>query len=372
MSVDTLGCGRYEVYFNTRGGDNFVCRARNLTSLTWGRRLNEVSEASITIALNGQDEQCCNCVNTVNPWSHEMAVYRDGVEVWCGPVINATIDLEGLTASYTAKDLSTWFDHRWVEIRGTDIEFEEVDVTAVYDWLVQHAYYKDPWNMEWYLANTGVPISRVYVAAEESDRWAGHFQNVGNELRDLSQYGIDFTVVRRVLVSGELESSTNVTATLIDKHWAKLPTIDVVGGSMATEVGVAGGNSGYSGWYDEQTWIERDTGSSFGLLQTFFPAPELDEEDTTTLPNAIAQKAYNLREIKKEPFTYVKGGSLASNAPVTFDNLIPGRVFNLALTQTCRQIQSLYRLYQVDIQLQGEEESVAVQLTPLGAEALRT
>lgn len=376
MAVDTLGCGQYEVYFKSRGGDTFICRARNLTSVNWNRKLNEVSEASVAFALNGQDAECCNCVGTINPWEHEIAIYRDGEEVWCGPITNGDIDLETLTATYQAKDLSAWFDHRWVEVFDTDVDFEEVDVAEVYAWLIQHGYYKDAFNLTWQIGRMGVPINKTYIAAvPPQDRWSGHFPNIGSELRDLSQYGIDFTVVRRVLVGGDLESNTDVSAILYDKHWAKLPKISIVGGAMATEVGVAGGNSGYYGWSDEQIWIERgddEYAARYGLLQSLFPAPELDEEDTTALPNAITQKAYNLRQLKKEPFVYVKDGSLAQDAPVTFDQLIPGRVFRVDLTQTCRTVQANYRLYQVDVQFSGQGETVGVQLTPLGAEALRT
>lgn len=367
---DTLGCGTYEVYFNTRGGGSFIFRARNLTQVNWGRTLNEVSEAQVTFSLNGQDEACCNGVGTINPWQHEISIYRDGVEVWCGPVVNATIDLSTLTATYQAKDLSAWFDHRWVELQGADQEWEETDVTTIYEWLVQHAYYKDPWGMEWYLQPMGIPIDRSYIGSSPGERWAGTFPNVGDELRDLAQYGIDFTTVRRTMVGGNLEdANSGPVARLIDKSWAQLPQIQISGGGMATEVGVAGGNAGYTGWYDEQIWIERNPGSQYGLLQKFIPAPELDDEDTTKIPNAITQKAYNIAALKAEPFVYVKGGSLSPDAPVTFDQMIPGRVFRVELLQTCRTIQTDYRLYGVEVQFNGEE-TVTPQLTPLGAEAI--
>lgn len=369
--ADTLGCGTYEVYFNTRGGYAHVFRARNITEISWGRKLNEVSEATVTFSLNGQDDACCNGVGTINPWQHEISIYRDGIEVWCGPVINGSIDLEAMTANYTAKDLSVWFDKRWVEIMGTDVDFEETDVTTIYDWLINHAYNKDPWNMEWYLSPMGIPINKTYTGAEIGERWAGSFPIVGDELRDLTQYGIDFTVIRRTMVGGNLEdAASSPTALLTDRSWASLPKIQITGGSMATEVGVAGGNSGTTGWYDDQIWIERNTDPTYGLLQQFYPAPELDEETTITHPNAITQKAYNLHELKKIPFVYVKGGALAPNAPVTFDSLIPGRVFRVELTQTCRTIQANYRLYQIDVQYGNKQETVSPQLTPLGAEAI--
>lgn len=337
--------------------------------------MNDASEASVTIALNGLDEDCCKCVSIINPWEHEIAIYRDGEEVWCGPVVNADVDLANLTVTYQAKDLSSWFDHRWIELKDTDIDFKEVNISEVYLWLINHAYYKEQWNMDWVVPTIKIPIDRTYTATTGNERWAGSFKNVGSELRDLSKSGIDFTTIRRMYIAGDLEGTVKIEATLIDKHWATLPSISIIGSAMATEVGMGGGNGGYIGWYDDQIWIERPADeyrARFGLLQSFFTAPELDDESTVSLPNGITQQAYGLRELKKEPFIYIKGGALSQDAPVTFDQLIPGRVFNVALSQTCRKIEASYRLYQVDVSFGEKGESVAVQMTPLGAEALRT
>lgn len=337
--------------------------------------MNDVSTASVTIALNGLDDECCDCIATVNPWEHELAVFRNGVEVWVGPVVNGTIDLAGLTASYEARDLSAWFDHRWVEVLDVDKEFEEVNISEVYTWLIEHAYYREPWNMSWVVPTTQIPIDRTYTARDTSERWAGTFQSVGDELRDLSQSGIDTTVVRRTLIAGDLQAETQITQLLTDEHWAVLPTINIVGTSMATEVGVGGGNGGYSGWYDDQIWIERaasdSNGARYGLLQSFYNAPELDEEDTTELPNAITQQAYNLREAKKEPFVYIQGGALSPKAPVQVDILIPGNVYRVALSETCRTVESDYRLFAVSVSLNDRGETVSLEMTPLGADALR-
>lgn len=376
--MGTLGCGQYEVYFKERGGDTFVCRARDLTSVTFSRLLNEVSEASITIALSGQDEECCACVGGINPWEHEISIYRDGTEVWCGPVVNGEIDLNAMTATFAAKDLFAWTDMRWIELYNMDFELDDdTELAEVWNWILTHVYNQEPWNMEWLLGSTGIPLSeKFYPGYFDPDRWGGSYPNAGDELRTLSKSGVDFTVIRRTLIGGDIEiNPPTQLPILLDKHWAQLPKLTISGGTMATEVGVAGGNGGYAGWDDDQMWIERpqdDYRAQFGLLQKFFVEPSLDDEDTTELPNAITQEAYNLRELKKQPFVYVTGGQLASDAPVDFDTLIPGAVVKLALTQTCRVIQSDYRLTQISVTYDGANEAVSLQLTPEGATALRT
>lgn len=375
MTDDLLGDAEYEVYFKSRGGQQFICRARNMTSLSWGRVMNDVSTASVSIALNDLDNNNCECVSQINPWEHELAVYRNGVEVWVGPVVNGSIDLANLTASYEARDLSAWFDHRWVEVSDNDVEFEETDISEVFEWLIQHAYYKQPWNMSWNIPRTQVPIDRVYTGSDPSERWNGSFQSIGEELRALSESGIDTTVIGRQYIAGDLQTTSVPSRLLIDGHWSVLPSIQIVGSSMATEVGVGGGNGGYYGWYDDQIWIERadsdDAGDRYGLLQSFFNAPELDDADTTSLPNAVTQQAYGLRELKKAPFVYVKGGSLSAKAPLPIDTLVPGSVYAVKLLGTCRTIEDVYRLQSVNVSYGTSGEDVAIELTPLGADALR-
>ena len=376
--MGSLGCGQYEVYFKARGGDTFTCRARDLTSVSFSRVLNEVSEASITIAMSGQDEECCACLGSINPWEHEIAIYRDGTEVWCGPIVNGDIDLDTMVASFSAKDLFAWTDFRWIELYNMDFELnDDTELTEVWDWILTHAYNQEPWNMDWQLGRTGIPLSeKTYPGYFDPDRWGGSYPNAGDELRTLVKSGVDFTVIRRTLIGGDIEiNPPGQLPVLLDKHWAKLPKITISGGTMATEVGVAGGNGGYGGWDDDQMWIERPYDKfriRYGLLQKFFIEASLDDEDTTQLPNAITQEAFNLRELKKQPFVYVTGGQLASDAPVDFDTLIPGAVVKLALTQTCRVIQSNYRLTNVNVTYDGTNEGVALQLTPEGATALRT
>lgn len=372
----TLGCGTYEAYFMERGGGSFVCRARNITSINWGRVLNEVSEASITVALSGQDGDCCACIGSINPWEHEIALFRDGVEVWCGPITNAEIDLNSLTATFNAKDLFVWTDYRWIEPHDEDYEVEETELSVVWDWILTHGYNKDPWNMQWFLEKTGIPIDKLYSAYFDPDRWGGEYPMVGDELRSLSKAGLDFTVIRRTLIGGDLETKPPIQLPLLyDNHWAVLPKIVISGGTMATEVGVAGGNGGYGGYDDDQMWIERpqdEFRARFGLLQKFIVEAKLEEEITTDLPNAITQEAYSTRELKKQPYVYVQGGELASSAPVDFDSLIPGATASLAFTQTCRTIESRYRLLKVNVSFSGDKESVSLELTPEGAVALRT
>lgn len=306
-----------------------------------------------------------------------MAIYRDGEEVWTGPVTGGEINDGNNVGRFDARDLSGWFAKRWVEVRDTDIDFEETDIIDVFNWLIEHAYYKDPWNMEWLYttARLGVPIDRTYISFDSAnERWGGNYPMVDAELDSLVESGVDYTVIRRVMLIGDLQSSLTATARFSDAHWVEPPTIIITGNGMATQVAVAGGGGGSEGWYDDQLWIERPYDAErakFGLLQYFESESKLDEESTEGVPNAITQRAYGLRELKKKPFEYISGGSLSRHAPVTIDQLIPGRYFRVDLNQTCRTIQGNYMLTRVSVSYNDEEETIQVDLTPPGAEQVR-
>jgi len=372
-----LGCGEYEAYFKTRGGDTFVCRAKNLTAVSWGRRLNDVSEATVTFSLNGTEGDCCGCAAIIEPWKHELSVYRNGVEVWCGPVTGGEIDSSAMTARFDAKDLSTWFDRRWVELLDSDKEFEDVDIVERFTWLLSHGYSKDPFGLDFVLTDKtlGLPMTRMYVSYSDPDRWGGNYQMVGDEIKELAKAGIDYTVIRRVLLAGGLQTSKQPIARLMDQHWSVSPKITIVGTGMANEQALAGGQGGYYGWDDSQMWIERgdDTDTSrseYGLLQSFETTPTLDDVDTTATPNPIAQKAYALRELKKRPFEYLKGGELSPSAPVEIDALIPGRYLRVDLNKPCRTVNSSYLLVGLSASCSSSGESISVELVPPGAEDL--
>lgn len=70
--------------------------------LKWDRRLDDISEAVITIKTNAD---CCTTgfLNELHPWHHGVAIYRDGALVWDGPI--ALIEATRTEVVVTAKDI---------------------------------------------------------------------------------------------------------------------------------------------------------------------------------------------------------------------------------------------------------------------------
>lgn len=382
-----LGCGVYDVYFRDRCGvQRYKCRAPNVTGLRFSRQLNETSDAEITIGLTGYNDECCDCIGDVNPWQHEVAIFRDGMEVWTGPITEISFDYSNDTATFYAKDLSAWFDKRLVELLEEDYDVEDIDSKDVFEWLVNHAYCKDPWCMTWSFSPTGVNVTRLYYAFFNGERWGGAYPVIGDEIRDMQNYSVDWTVVDRHMYGGGLQTDPPFTKRIIllSNHWTTQPIVKVTGQNMSNRVVAAGGSGGNDGWYDEEMWIEPPitgpitpaqlTGDQriFGLLESFESYPELDDEDTTEEGNAVTQAAWGKYQLSNDPFSYIQGGRLDKSAPVNFEDLIPGTIFEVRLDQTCRPFQGQYRLASVQVSIQGAaDEVVDLNMEPVGVSNVR-
>lgn len=383
-----LGCGEYEVYFRNRCEEtSFTCIADSVTKIKFNRILNETSSATIEACLTAATDECCECYGQVNPWEHEISIHRNGREVWCGPLIQIKFDPEKDKVTFEARDLSSWLDRRLVELRGDDDDYDVYDVDSkdVFEWLLNHAYCKDPWCMSWSFSPTGVPITRFYPAFASDERWGGVYPIVGDEMRALSREGVDYTVVCRHMFGGNLETNPPVAsrAIILNEHWGEIPVVTVSGTNMSTRTGTAGGNGGYYGHYDEQIWFEppvigpitpaqlTSNQRRYGLLETYHVEQHLDEEDSTIDPNAITQNAFARNELLNEPFITISGGDLSPEAPINFDSLIPGVHMEVRLTNICRPFTDIYRLYEVSVSVTDKEESVSIEISPFGASTVR-
>jgi hypothetical protein len=362
MALRNLSCANYSLWIAQRGGTKLVCKL-DVAGISFNRALNGYSEANITVAMNAK---CANALSSVNPWQHELLIFRDEQMVWCGPLIQIRYSPSTSRIHLYARDLWAWTHKRLIEIQGEDYDVEEVDAKDVFEWILNHAYNKQPWNMTWNLSPTGIPITRYYPGFTEPDRWGGQYLNCGQELEDISTYGVDFTVINRTLYGGSLvvNPPRDITLKIADQNWVKAPDIAVNGAEMSTRTAVAGGSGGYYGFYDDQMYIvESDSDTEFGLLETFITKPELDDEDTTVLPNAITQEAAGRHLLLSQPIALIQGGQLSGNSPFDFNDLIPGMPISVGLLNSIRNLDNNYRLVGLQVEVNETSETVNLELT---------
>src|SRR5690606_35882417 len=136
-----LGCAQdYEAVIHFQGGKQVHTRLDAVTEITWGRKLDDYSEASVKLAKRQLSEQCwrkiCGIWETreypdengvmrkwlhmvepgVEPWMHELSIYRDKGLVWQGP-ITEVIEIEKRDEiEINARDVLFWLDRRVLDI----------------------------------------------------------------------------------------------------------------------------------------------------------------------------------------------------------------------------------------------------------------
>lgn len=379
----SLGCGTYQIMVQTKCGTSFLCELKDASSISYNRILNEISTASIKVGLTGT---CCDCLASVNPWQHEIAIFRDGLLVWVGPIIDITFDMANEEATIECRDLMTWTDHRLMEVANTDLELTGVDLAVAYDTFLHVGYDKDPWCMTWEVTNTGTPFTEEYPAFDKAggERWGGRYEIIGDLLRVVSDAGVDYTAVGRHLWTGAASIVNPAVSGVIltDNAFQRAPTIKVAGSKMVTRQVEAGGQGGNFGLYDDQIWIDPSVigpitpalltanQAQYGLLEDFRVIDEFDEVDTTVSPNALRDDAEGRILLLNTPYVYLKEGILHPNTPLTFaDNtLIPGAILAINLATTCRPLtDAALRLQEVKVTVDAEGgEAVAITLSPIG------
>lgn len=366
---ESLNCSNYEVYVSLRGGKQLVCRLKPI-GITYTRILNDFSEAAITVAV---DTACIDCLATINPWQHEILIFRSSQLVWCGPLMSINYQNSQDRVVLSARDLLAWTEKRYISIFNEDYDVEEVDIAEVFHWVLSHGYNKDPWSMTWSVGATGIPINKFYPGYFPPDRWGGTFPIVASELRSLAQSGIDYTVINRHMYSGDLVVTPPTTNLLkvTDQNWAKTPDITINGSTMSSRTAVAGGSGGYWGWYDDQIWVEESGEHPYGLLETFINHSQMTDADTTTTPNVITQEAAARHSILKNPIARIAGGQLSGQNPYDFNDLIPGLPVQVGFFKPIRKLLIDYRLYSLTVDVSKEAEAINMSLSAPGIDEIK-
>ena len=353
-----LGCGDYRVFVLTRSGvtDERAVLEVPWARITWGRVLDETSAASVT-AGGG----CCAAVRAagLRPWAHQLALVRVGDEpprVWSGPLVGLR-DTADAGIVFDARDLSAWVDHRRVH----DVhEHSAEELTSIFESLWDDAMAPDPIE-DYTLSLTPGTVTGDREVLPEQNRIAG------DELRELSRTGVDWTVVDRVqYVAAEEIPTPTVLGPLIPEHFVEPPDVEVDGTVMANDWVVAGSGGGAEG--DEITGVaSQPAGGAEGLLESV--ASESAILDVTSADEAAATRLAR----SADPPVFIRDAKVAQTAPVAMADLIPGARVRIALGARCIPVDVTQRLTSVQVEVAKNGEAVSEQVTlsfePLGTVA---
>ncbi len=344
-----LGCATHGYTITDRNG-GLVAASGILTDVRYNRVLNDASDATVTIAVEG--ETCCQDLGKLRSWRHSLNIFRSGLLVWSGPVVQVSWLFDEVRVA--AVDLVGLLDRRVVHQPMTFTGASVADMAVA---LIEDGFAPDdPGHEVTVVAPVTTTGGRTYQA------WIGQ---TADHLRDLSETGIDFTVVGTNIlvlpddfgqVVGRLSDPDLPEGLTVTEDGVNLATRQVVAGDEDTGVvGIAGGVDPY-----------------YGLLEVY-----VEQNTLKTTADVDAAAAAKLLGSQAVPvFIDTQNVTLAPTAPVTVQQLVPGWCLDITSSATCREITQRLKITGLSVTEDGGtattpgSEKVIVQVGALSGSAV--
>lgn len=346
-----LGCGTWRVFVATRGGGSLLAEL-DFENLTLTRKLSDASDCSVVVSGDVSAE-CAPVLAEIEPFQHEIVAFRNwapgDTPAWAGPV---TVPVWGpLDLTIGARDLFSWFDRRQLPFGRN---FLATDLGSIFGQYMADAMVQDP-SPNVHLQFRG----EIGVVGARSVSATGAVI-AGDALRELSRSGVDFTAIGRSVYWGGMPDNT-LTATLYDgailqDAGGSSPKLTKQGLNMATQVIVNGATLGFG------VQVQSTVGfpdAEHGLITLVVSEPLIMDAFSATEAGAGRLAFLN-------PAPHYLTCVLSPQAPVTFEQLIPGIRLDTAFRLGVIDVVGSYRLQGVSVSVANTgDEAVALTLVPL-------
>lgn len=333
--------------------------AENFTELTWDRRLDDTSQATIVIPVN---EGCCDDIPELHVWHHGVVIFRDGVQVWDGPIVQIAYRRDSITI--IARDLSALLSKRL--IRAGDV----TPIVAVNPALAAILLISNALRID------GHGYGIVYGGGPAQSASGGNIEFVFNlydgpifdMLQELGSSYIDWTVVGRNFLIFDANNPRSRTAVLTCEDFLS-------NGFLATEDGLAAATFAAAvsdelvGTYAAES--EADgvaTRNYYGLLEVRNSIDRRIVPDQTSLNLAARNRVRG--SVPNPPIVLSSEGAqlLSPDAPVDINELIPSATVPVIANCLCLNLAQDFTLSQMSVSYTPSTgESVSVTLVPTGS-----
>jgi hypothetical protein len=348
--ANVLSSERWTANVFTRGGST------NLGPLpivaVAGERVRGATPSRASVTVPGAISKDCQALLVAvarHPWAFELHLYRGTTRKWLGPIRQVSGPEGDGDVTLSASDLSGWMDrrriHRTLWFGGDDAE--------TYVGLMVDAFSSDDSpNARIVWAPIGQTAERIYYADQVGKMAAA-------ALDDLAKSGVTSTTIERTIYVGDAVPLPTRKIRLVDSHFSVRPAVTVDGDQQVNDLVVAGGNS--SDTHDPVYVRVTDEASMIidGALEDV-----LREAALVTDEQAAARGAARLRVAANPPVQF-SGGKLDSNAPILFDELVPGATYDVSLANTVAPVAGAYELVRVAWSASAtEKEAVSIEVQP--------
>lgn len=351
-----LGCGTPSFFLTQRCGSSGVTCVLDaeLVNAKWDRRLDDVSEADLVMRFSGDNTYtCCECLAEAEPWCHELHIWRDGEEVWVGPV--QTIEYEYDTVTLKAKDSLAWMG---VRVPPVDINFvgTGTDLTDVAIFLIDTAFSEDGPENTCEVDNIfSQPTGFTFDVFQEK-----FSQTALETLRDLGDIGLDFTTLGRTIVLVGDTTPLTPLVLLNDEH--------IMGGLKITKDGTIQGNRYYIHFDGDGGVPASGQATDFYCYGAIERLRSEDILSNGTDAADVADIYVQSSAIAPRTLELTPGSKLSPDTPWTINEMVPGARVDVAVTKFCLNLTQSFRLTNVEVTYTpADGESVGITVIPINS-----
>lgn len=372
-----LGCAQeYRAIIHWRGGGRPYTSPAvdSLTQVRWSRTINDVSQAEISIAKSAAGTECCGQLGKIEPWIHELSIYRDSDLVWQGPVLRLRETTPTLTVE--AWDMLAWlrrvvntFWLRFVDIEPDDRgrkrgPVQEIAETIIRTNLVDSSLSVPPdWcNVTPYIVRQDAETTTKFEKDGENNDavWAEYVLNVLDE--ELTPRGLEYTTVGRSMVlRGPADAE--------DAPQVRLFPEDILGDVEVVRDGTEAATFAFATTQETRdisgglTVGTGEVGTPYGRLDWLVrsTAENVDEDDL----RQMARQVLGGRYPAPTTITIPDGAQLAPTAPVTIHQLVAGERIDFVAQGFCMEVEEGFRLADLEVTWGASGEQVGISLVPL-------
>lgn len=330
----------YRVTIRDRTGVE-ILELTDCDQIDYDRRLNDRSEATVSGLINAE---CCERLDKVRTWRCDLAIARDGEEVWVGPIRVVPNTIGRVTIKAT--DVLGWLErrvihtlHDWTALPGVG------SVQAALE-LIQDGFGPDDPNVLKWVKTYGVGVMGGWT-------YPAYSNYVFNVLAELAKGSIDFTAIgRRIVIMPNGYKLGQTPLLTCDNFQGNDLATTEDGDAFTSKSYVTGlGVTGIAGGVDPY----------FGLVETLVDDQQIGRQ--TTADGKAAGLIVNPPPLLVQP---PNGSSLSPDTPVCLKDLVPGVTVPVHIDCTCRAASQDMRLTQLKVTVTAAGEKISPLLTPVG------
>jgi hypothetical protein len=343
-----------------RGGENRISEIFPLMRVRWERVRDDVSTANLFAPR--PDPRCLTALKEIEPGRHEIAIFRNGVRVWDGPVTLTTE--QGREITIDARDVAHYCGRTIMRSAYNNRHPHTTQAVKRLRDIIKHELARKE------SLNPGINVLkyldvRILPNSAKTTRSTKKYEHyVLDEMEEMAwRGGIDYTVVGRKLLIFDTDDNIGEGPQITENDFIGDIAITTYGMELATYSAV---NDGLGHW-----GAHGGTDPYYGQIELLHSAYDSGGDDA-------AAQAISVKELTKQAKRNMSGrfptpvilrvpqnSSLTPDAATRLmDFLVPGVRFPVRASNTYRQMEQVQKLDRVVFEETENGEVINITLSP--------